>query len=159
MLICLYFMTAQCKVQDFIWLVTLPVVDIMEHEWNWIEYSQSGCCGQKENLLPLPRIKPRFFGHPACILVSIMTELSWHRLSVWHVKSKRQQMAAGEHFLHLAVGFWLHKWDSNYLFYTTCSGVPSITTIFLLFPYSLCDWQHPQTGRRNEHNKMQLPKN
>jgi hypothetical protein len=24
-------------VQDFIWLVTLPVVDIVEHEYNWIE--------------------------------------------------------------------------------------------------------------------------
>jgi hypothetical protein len=24
--------TAQCGVQDFVWLVTLPVVDIMEHE-------------------------------------------------------------------------------------------------------------------------------
>jgi hypothetical protein len=34
MLICLYLMmTARCEVQDFIWLVTLPVVDIMEHEW------------------------------------------------------------------------------------------------------------------------------
>jgi hypothetical protein len=30
-------MTAQCRVQDFIWLVTLPVVDIMEHEENWTE--------------------------------------------------------------------------------------------------------------------------
>jgi hypothetical protein len=33
MLICLYLMTtARCEVQDFISLVTLPVVDIMEHE-------------------------------------------------------------------------------------------------------------------------------
>jgi hypothetical protein len=32
-------MIARCEVQDFIWLVTLPVVDIMEHEYNWIELS------------------------------------------------------------------------------------------------------------------------
>jgi hypothetical protein len=32
MLIGLYLMTAQCEVQDFIRLVTLPVVDIVEHE-------------------------------------------------------------------------------------------------------------------------------
>jgi hypothetical protein len=37
MLICLYLMTAQCEVQDFIWLVTLPAVDIVEHEYKWIE--------------------------------------------------------------------------------------------------------------------------
>jgi hypothetical protein len=37
MFIGLYLMTAQCEVQDFIWLVTLPVVDIVEHEYNWTE--------------------------------------------------------------------------------------------------------------------------
>jgi hypothetical protein len=30
-------MTALCEVQVFIWLVTLPVMDIMEREYNWIE--------------------------------------------------------------------------------------------------------------------------
>jgi hypothetical protein len=33
--------TARYEVQVFIWLVTLPVVDIMEHEYNWIEFGKS----------------------------------------------------------------------------------------------------------------------
>jgi hypothetical protein len=44
MLICLYLMTAQCGVQDFIWLVTLPVrpgllwILWKMNKLNWIEY-------------------------------------------------------------------------------------------------------------------------
>jgi hypothetical protein len=32
--------------------------------------------GENKNLFPLPEIKPKFLGHPACSLVAIPTELS-----------------------------------------------------------------------------------
>jgi hypothetical protein len=49
---------------------------------SWSEH-----CGEEWNILPLPGIKPQLLSHPACSLVTILTELS-QLLKLVHISTK-----------------------------------------------------------------------
>jgi hypothetical protein len=46
----------------------------LHHSWVW-------CLGKEKNFLPFLSMKPWFHRYPACCVVAILTELSWHMMN------------------------------------------------------------------------------
>jgi hypothetical protein len=66
--------------------------------------SQSGHCGEEKNLLSLPGILTNFLGHPACCLVTIVTELSGLYVTwEWERKCTETEF---EEWISVTLNFW-----------------------------------------------------